>query len=406
MSVAAAHKFMQQDAPNAGAVKWLEETSRLHADTVPAWVQSMRATGAEVFAKTGLPTLKWEDWKYTNLRIFAKETFTLAEKTPWTVSGVPEGVVLGGAEVEGVEQYLVSVGNLAQEPFVALNAAYMRDVLVIKVPKGMVVQAPIEVLFDVKGSANAMYHPRIVYWLEEGAEVTIKERYTGAGSYFMNLYEVCVLEKNANLKLYRMQEESAEAYHVSSTLVQQHDNSSLELFAYAEGGLLAREEFKSEIVGRNVASSIQGVYLVRGKQTHDFKILTSHFEPHGTSAQYFRGAVDDTAQATFQGKIYVHRGAQKTDGAQMNKALLLSKHARTNFKPELEIYADDVKCSHGATSGQIDENVLFYMRNRGLSQQEAEKLLVQAFLSEAVDRVSEFYMQEILKGKIEAWLMQ
>ncbi len=431
---AVAKKFIQEEQQNVKAMKWLDDMQVFGNDKSADWIKAMRDAGAETFSQTGMPTPSWEDWKYTNLRSLSDSDYYFdiepvninEDKLPEQLiadtyrivlvngqylpefSNTPVGVIVSNiidCDIEDIEQYLVTVGNLSEEPLKALNAAYMHDGLVLKVSKGVIVDKPIEILYYNMGDENAIY-PRVLHWLEEGSELTLIERYMGEGSYFVNSYECIVQEKNSHLRLYKFEEESLDAVHISSTLLQQHRNSSVEIFSFTSGGKLSREEYRNEIVDGNVESNIAGVYLMRDNQNHDLKILTSHFEPHCNSTQYFRGVVDDEATATFQGKIYVNRDAQQTNSDQLCKTILLSETARTNFKPELEIYADDVKCSHGATSGQLDEDALFYMRNRGLTKQEAEAMLVQAFLNESLEQVSNKDVKEIYREKIEKWLVK
>ncbi len=421
---------MQEEQQNVKAMKWLDDMQVLADDDAPSWIKSMREAGAEVFSYTGMPTPKWEDWKYTNLRQLSDADYSfntdapnidklpapLIENTHRIIlingqynpelSNAPEGVIVSNildCEIDDIEQHLVTVGDLNKKPLKALNAAYMRDGLVLKVTKGVMIEKPIEILYYNVGSSNAIY-PRVLHWLEEGSSATLIERYIGEGEYFVNTYECIVQEKNSHLKLYRFEEESMDAVHISSTLMQQHRNSTAEVFSYVAGGKLVREDYKCELVDTHVENNIGGVYMVKGDQVHDVKLSTAHFEPHGKSSQYFRGVVDGHAKATFQDKVFVNRNAQKTDSSQLNKTILLSDTAQANFKPELEIYADDVKCSHGAASGQLDADAMFYMRSRGLTKKEAEALLVQAFLNEALEQITNRDVKKIYREKIEAWL--
>ncbi len=411
---------------NPEALKWLEGSLHL-SKSVPDWVTAMRSTGYEVFAEVGFPTLKIEDWKYTNLRSLLKEEFhfsniATAFTLPERLSAENKRVVLvngrfskelsdkiDGVEAENIidsrisriEEYLVTVGDLRKEPFKALNAAYMQEGVVLKINK--TIKHNIEVVFYNSGDGAAIY-PRNLYWLGKDAKAHIIERYTGNGKYFFNSYTAIVQEEYSKLKFYRLEEESENAFHFSSVYIQQHKSSEFEGFSYASGAVLAREEFKMDLVDEHAVSNIGGLYMIRENQSHDFKVLTQHLEPHCNSTQTFRGVVDDKASAVFQGKVYVARNAQKTDAAQINRSILLSPNAKANFKPELEIYADDVKCSHGATSGQIDNEALFYMQSRGIPEAEARSMLVQAFLSETLEKVTDEGMRQVFEGKIKLWL--
>jgi Fe-S cluster assembly protein SufD len=228
----------------------------------------------------------------------------------------------------------------------------------------------------------------------------------GEGSYFADTYIAVAQESASRLRHYRFLEESGNSFHVSTTVLQQQKDCVFEGFSMASGGRLARQEYQIQLLDKNICSNIGGIYLIKGQQSHDFTILADHFEPGGKSAQHFKGVADDQARAVFQGKIHVRRAAQKTDGYQSHHALLLAPTAEASAKPELEIYADDVKCSHGATSGHLDPVALFYLRSRGIPEGEAKALLAEAFLSEALDRVTHEGVREIYRAHLSAWLSE
>lgn len=426
----AAAAFMQPNATaDAAALAWLKDAALLEKTKAPDWMRALRATGAEVFGANGLPTPAWEGWQYTNLRGLLPEKFCfsadpaiidaadlpppLLENASRIVlvngqyrphlSRLPEGVVVAAlTEADGAEEYLATVGDLAAFPFVALNAAYLRDGFVLTVPKGKDIAQPIEVLFYT--TSGAASYPRVLYRLEENSGAVVVERHAGAGAHLANIYTGIVQEPSSRLKYYRFLDENAAGNHFSHTLVRQEKNAVFEGFSLAMGQRLARQETRSQLTDSGISSTVGGIYLLKDQQHHDFTILADHFEPGGKSAQHFKGVVDAQARAVFQGKIHVRRPAQKTDGCQSHHALLLSDRAEASAKPELEIYADDVKCSHGATTGRLDEAALFYMQSRGISAAEAKSLLIHAFLEETVDRITHDPVRDVFRDHIAVWL--
>jgi Fe-S cluster assembly protein SufD len=213
-----------------------------------------------------------------------------------------------------------------------------------------------------------------------------------------------ILESASRFKFYKFEEESAAAFHFSFAALRQEKDSVFEGFSYAAGGRLCREEYQNQLIDSGILSNIGGIYLLKDQQNHDFTVLMDHFEPSGKSVQHFRGVVDGQARAVFQGKIHVRRSAQKTDGYQSHHALLLSATAEASAKPELEIYADDVKCSHGATAGQLDPVALFYLRSRGVPLAEARALLVESFLNGAVETVTNEPVRALCQKRVAEWL--
>ena len=430
--------FMQPVLLNPTALPWLADTEVLKKQKTAEWVKALRATGADIFSQTGLPTPAWKGWRHTNLRPLSEVKFCYsmeavkfdAKKIPQKLledsgrivlvngqyqpclSDPPEGVsVMSLTEavdrkIEGLEQHLVSVGDLSATPFKSLNTAYLRDGIVMMVKEGTDVPKPLEILFyntAAKRNTPAIY-PRMLYWLGENSGLTLLERHTGAGTYLANSVSEIVQESASRLRFYKFEEESPSAFHFSFTTMKQEKNAVFEGFSYATGGRVVRQEYRSLLIDSEILCSMGGVYLLRDRQSHDFTILTDHFEPNGKSVQNFKGVIDDKACAVFQGKIHVRRSAQKTDGNQFNHALLLSGQAEANSEPELEIYADDVKCSHGATSGKLDDDALFYLRSRGIPEEEAKSLLIQAFLNETLEQVSFLPARKIYQERVQAWL--
>jgi Fe-S cluster assembly protein SufD len=430
-----AEKFMPPPVRKTEALPWLKD---LPQDNAAAWIKALRETGADAFASVGLPMRTLEGWQHTNLRPLSQRTFHYSSG-PVTCDAqkIPEPllkntlriVVVNGQfqpqlstlcpglkvmslmdavekKMEGLEQWLVSVGNLSKEPLKALNTAYLRDGFVLDA--GGDIAAPVEVIFyntDNDNTSPAIY-PRMLYRLGKNAGLTILEHHCGEGVYLANSVSEIVLEQDSRLKFYRVMQESMTAHHFSHAVVHQQKGSDFEGFSLALGGQVSRQEFQLELIDPTISACINGIYMLKDKQNHDFTIQVDHFEPDGESKQYFKGVVDDQARAVFQGKIHVRRSAQKTNGYQSHHALLLSREAEASAKPELEIYADDVKCSHGATSGHLDPVALFYLQSRGIPLDQARGLLIESFLNEAVDKVTFLPVQDICREEISKWLKE
>lgn len=430
MPSAAKNFTLQPEAPKATALPWLEDARQLSDDGAADWVRALRATGAEAFARTGLPTPAWEAWKYTNLRHLDPSQFRwTAEAVKFEAAKLPQPfladsyriVLVNGqyqpklsvlpaqaevvpvAEMKGAEDYLVTVGDLAEKPLIALNSAYLRDGVALKVPANTDLDKPVEVLMYNSGDGIAIY-PRVLYWLGKNSGATIIERHAGEGAYFANIYTALGLEPDSRLRYYRFTGEAASASHYNSTLVHQQKNTTFEGFSSVTQQAAGRQEFNLQLLDSHISSSIGGIYLLKGRQSHDFTVLADHFEPDCVSNQHFKGVIHDEGRAVFQGKTKVRRPAQKTDAYQSHHALLLSERAEANAKPELEIYADDVKCSHGATAGYLDPKALFYLRSRGIPLEEARALMIRSFIDGSIDRITFDPVKDFYRAEVSAWL--
>ncbi|MFP4097678.1 MAG: Fe-S cluster assembly protein SufD [Alphaproteobacteria bacterium] len=308
-----------------------------------------------------LPTPSQEEWKYTNLQ------------------RVLEGGLLEAS---------------AQAP----------EEIVIHKKRGEVSQKAEEIVWI--GSNGFHHQPRLKIVLEDGAQATVIERHEGQGAYWKNMGTEIVLGKNARLHHVRVQQDSLEAVQTNMVHIAMGRDSYLDSFSLNLGGKLTRHDIHAVLHGSGIECHLNGVNLLKGSQHGDTTILMEHCDAHCMSNQFYRSVLDDQARGVFQGKVHVHRAAQKTDGYQLSNALLLSREAEMDTKPELEIYADDVKCSHGTTTGALDEEPLFYLRSRGLSEGQARMLLMQAFVDEAIDKVADDHMRARIKEMAEAWLRE
>ncbi len=434
--------------PNA-EVAGLVDQFGSHRASLPgagqSWLESLREAGIARFAEIGFPGPKVEAWKYTNLNALKKlafeppiaaDTAIAIDSAPTLLAGnetahrlvfvngsfrpelsrieqLPDGVVLGdlGASLaRGDEAVVAALGQVAPmdgSPLSALNTAMMQDGYVLRLDKGANVERPIEIVqLTVPGDRLLANHPRNLIIAEAGSRATILEHYTGlgTGSYWLN--SVCEVhaKRGAKIRLYKAQTQSHEAFHFDQTTVLLEEDGHFECFALMLGAKLARNEIRVRLGGATAACALNGAYALSGKQHCDTLTDVDHAEVGTISRQVFKGVLDGSARAVFQGKVLVRPGAQGTDGQQLNKTLLLSDKAEIDTKPELEIRADDVKCSHGATAGELDRDAVFYLQSRGIPETEARDLLVEAFLDEVVAEISDETVREAFKVSIFAWL--
>ncbi len=425
--------FMPAQTTKPEALVWLENAGAAALPAgAPDWVAALRQTAFDSFAVTGLPAANQEGWQFTNLRGLDAAAYRHASPAAAEVQNLPAPlladsyrvVLINGqyseqlstlpqgakiAPILSVEsivpnarEYLLGLGDLALNPFKALTSAHLRDGFAFALERGQVLDKPLEVLFW--GQDGHAAYPRILYWLGENAQATILEHFAGQGASFTSALTDIVLQQRAHLTYHRLVEEGEKASHISQTSIHSLKDSHFDAYNGALSGGLQRQGYEFKLLEKAIYSSLAGIYLKDGQQTQDFTVLAGHYDESGVSAQHFKGVVDDQARAVFQGKIHVHRSAQKTDGYQSHHALLLSQSCEANVKPELEIYADDVKCSHGATAGQLDRNALFYLRSRGISDHEARALLIRSFLSESIEKITNAEIRALYEARIDGWL--
>jgi Fe-S cluster assembly protein SufD len=379
----------------------------------------VRDASAEAFRRAGLPGAaagrREEAWKYTSLRPVADARFE-------QVSRVFDGRHLPHVEaprivfVDGVFRADVShlpgavefaqfnaFGGLARpdrEPLVALNTMLAEDGAVLRVPDG--VDAGLVLLVSV-GNDRAAFHPRHAIRMGQGARMTLLELSLGDGTYLHNPVTEINVAEDALLTHVRLQNEAAGAFHLATVYAEIAGEGTYDSFVLNLGGRLVRTEAHVRFVGEKGVAHLNGAQLLSGSQHADFTTVVQHAAPACSSRQTVKHVLAGRSQGVFQGRIEVARVAQKTDGYQMNQALLLSPDAEIDTKPELEIFADDVKCSHGATVGELDAEQLFYLRSRGIPDAEARSMLVRAFLAEALDAVTNDTARGVLDRVVEGW---
>lgn len=376
------------------------------------------------FATVGFPTIREEAWKYTNVAALGRKRFvvpvdgaTIDEATLAILRGGawegPEILFVNGrhhpelsrgdAGVNGLRvrpltevmreepEAVEALGGLAEadaSAFVALNAAFFGDGIHVEIAPDTVIEQPIHLLFATvaNGSALACF-PRVVIKLGKGARVRIAESYRGteASEGLTNAVTEIIAGEGSKVEHYRVQDEARKTFHIGSLFVDQARGSEVVLNSLSLGALLARQDIRVRLDATDAGVTMNGLYLADGRQHVDHHTRVDHLQPHTRSAEYYKGVLGGFGRGVFNGRVVVHPRAFKTDAQQSNKNLLLSKDAEVDTKPELEIYADDVKCAHGATVGQLDANALFYLRSRGLPQAQAQALLSAAFCHEPLN---------------------
>ena len=325
---------------------------------------------------------------------------------------MPDGVIVCGlAEAlqkhpQLVEPHLARHADFKRNAFAALNTAFLRDGAFVYVPANVAVEAPIDlssVVAALDQNHPYVWHRRALVVLGRTARATVVESFGGSsGAYFTNAVTEIVVGDNAELDHYKIQEEGPEAYHVGIMQVQLGRAARFSSHAFTLGGLWTRNEINAVFTGEGAECTLNGLYRGDGRRLIDNHTFIDHAVPNCVSHELYKGVLGDKARGVFNGKIYVRQDAQKTDAKQTNKTLLLSEEATINTKPQLEIYADDVKCTHGATVGQLDDESIFYLRSRGVGLQEARNLLIYAFANDVVGRVKVPSLRERLERTLLA----
>ncbi|MFB3828651.1 MAG: Fe-S cluster assembly protein SufD [Bryobacteraceae bacterium] len=400
--------------------RYLAAWEELSAD-VPAWLAALRHRAMRRFSDLGFPTTHDEEWRFTNVAPVARTQWqpsarTVAEKL-FAVPGAaalgfvngrlasadpaPEGTRLSSladamrAEPELLERHLGAYADFEHHAFAALNTAFASEGAFVLVGRNRVVQTPIHIVWAAAGPG--ITQPRTLVLAGANSQVTVIETYIGAdGEYFTNaVTEICAGE-NALVEHYKLQLEGPRAFHVGVTQAQVGRAANYSAHSIALGGALARND-SNAVLGEGSQATLNGLYLAGGTQHIDNHTAIDHASPHAASRQLYKGILDGRATAVFNGKIYVRPDAQKTDAKQTNKNLVLSEDAVIHTKPELQIWADDVRCTHGATIGQLDAESVFYLRSRGIGAGQARQILTEAFARDILDYVRVESLRELLE---------
>jgi Fe-S cluster assembly protein SufD len=391
-------------------------------------LQRLREAAMGRFAEVGFPTTRDEEWRFTNIAPLTQVSFQSASTFPpkelttlkldlltygaWDcyrlvfvngafaakLSNPPSSQNLLGNNLrialvdhpQILEPFLAKYADYEEHAFVALNTAFLDDGAFVNIPRGQIVDKPFHLVFvSIPDREPTMAQPRTLIVGGVNSQATIVESYVSLGNEvaFTNAVTEIVLEENASIDHYKIQRENAQTFHVATLQVQQRRSSRFSSHSITTGGSLTRNDVNAVLDGEGGECTLNGLYMAAGRQLIDNHTRIDHVKPHCTSHELYKGILDDHARGVFNGKIYVHQDAQKTDAKQTNKTLLLSEDAVINTKPQLEIFADDVKCTHGATIGQLAEEAIFYLRSRGIGHEDARSLLTFAFANDIIGRI-------------------
>ena len=407
------------------------------------WLRDLRERARARFEETGFPSMREEAWRYTNLaplmrQVFAPapageavnapqlEPFAFPElhafrlvfvngryradlSTPTKHPGVVAASLAGALAQPPrlLQEHLGSIATLARSSLVALNTAFLADGAYVHLSAGTMLESPIHLIFV--GTEDVLAQPRTLIVAETGSNATVIEQYIGfdEGRCFTNAVTEIALQGNAKIEHYRLQQQGRQAYHVGGLHLRQERGSEFVSHAVDLGGLLVRHDIHS-VLGEGASCALNGLYLAGGRQHVDNHTVVEHAEPRSTSRELYKGVLDGRARGVFNGRVVVHPDAQESDARQTNNNLLLSEDAEIDTKPELEIYADNVKCSHGATVGQLDPDQLFYLRARAVDEATARDLLTFAFANDVLLRfrlapiraaLDRLLMERLLQGR-------
>ena len=420
-------------APKTDSDSRLTAIDQLDASLLgPKWLVPVRKSAIARFADAGFPTTKDEDWRFTNVNpikeLDFKPSCELRElddaklvKDRSFLEGVEmeslrlvfvDGIFSAAlsdsvAETDGVsvsnlqsaferdplhlQEHLTRYSQTDQNAFTALNTAYFVDGAVVRIGAKVAFDQVVHLVFLSSGrEAGTTSHPRNLVSVEEGASLTVVEEYLGldgGAPGLTNSITEFVIGENAHVEHIKIQDEASDSYHVAGIYAQLARSCRFLSHSLALGGKLSRNNIRTRLDGEGLECVLNGLYLTKGEQLADHHMIVDHAKPHCESHEYFNGILDDRSKGVFHGRILVRQEAQKTDAKQTNKNLLLSDDATVDSKPQLEIYADDVKCTHGATIGQMDEEAIFYLRSRGVPHAVARRMLMHAFAGEIIDRI-------------------
>ena len=398
-----------------------------HRNSTPDWLRNVREQGFETFCKMGFPSARDEEWRFIDISPVQDIEFKLYSDHNESVDAkdislgmvdrldshlllfvdgthkpklstnarLPDRVTID--ELSSIEQHEALAGdylgkciNDQNNAFTALNTAFLNHIAVVRIPDNLTLTKPIHLLYVQSGrEENTAIYPRNLIVVGDNSEVTIVENYIGSngGRYFTNTVTELIVGNNSRVQHCKIQRENNETFHFGTMQVIQKQNSDFTSNSITIGGKLNRNNINVTLAEEGSECTLNGLYLGTDQQVIDNHTRIEHAKPNCNSHELYKGILDGRSSAVFNGKIYVHPGAQKTDAKQTNRVLLLSDDAKINTKPELEIYADDVKCTHGATVGQLDEEALFYLRSRGIDHKKAHSILTYAFAGEALEKL-------------------
>ena len=393
--------------------------------STPTWLSELRQRGFKKFMGLGIPTRRIEDWRFTNIASLAGRPYHLSLPASLATSQIeelieratldrdfyrlvfvnghyadewstlhdsPDGVVIESLVTAvrdrsaAVQKHFGRRVEFDDATFTALNTAFVSDGAFIQVPDDVLVARPIHLVYLSVGDGHTVTHPRNIIHLGKNSKACVIESYLGQASsgYFTNAVTELELDESAELDHHKLQHEHLGALHIAMTHVDQKSSSRFRSHYFSFGAALSRNEIRCVLDGEQIEATLNGLYMPTGEQLMDCRTRIDHLRPHCKSYELYKGVLNDRSKGVFNGKIFVHQDAQKTDAKQSNQALLLSDDAVVNTKPQLEIYADDVRCTHGATIGELDQKALYYLRSRGIPLELARKMLIFAFANDVV----------------------
>ena len=406
-------------------------------------IHQLRRKAMEAFKKLGFPNTKNEEWKYTNVAKVLKQEYVF-NPTSSIQSSEIQDLLFQGEEAyvlvivngqlnqelstlpednlqildleeayekhaDTIDQFFAQHTNIQEEAFTALNTAFTQSGVFVQVPDNQVIDKPVMIYYMADGrQENVVIQPRVLITVGKNSQITFLDKTDtiGQGYSFNNLVNEIYVEENAHVKHFKIQDDTENSFYVGTTQVYQHKNSVYTNVTVSLKGGLIRNNLNIKLDGEHIESNMYGLYMLDGKTHVDNHSIADHQQPNSVSNELYKGIMDDHSVGVFNGKIYVRQVAQKTNAYQQNRNILLSDNASINTKPQLEIWADDVKCSHGATTGSLDETALFYLRSRGISAVEARALLIQAFANEIIQMISLETVQNYLMDIIVKRLRQ
>ena len=406
----------------------------------PAWLAPVREAAQAQFSEAGLPHRRLEAWRWTDLRTIVDREFppslnpsgsvdaAVLAKSPFAQLDCHRAVFVDGhfqaglSDIDGlsgqaecvlfaagldaapawVEQHFGEAYPQEEDTLLALNTALMADGIALRVPEGTVVDKPLELVFIATGTSPQTLSTRNLIVAEAGSSVAVLETHigTGTGRYVANTATECIVQDGATVDHVKVQDESTEAIHLANLNATIGAKGAFKTFILNAGSSVTRNHVRAKMAGEGGHADVSSAYMLSDRQHCDTSLLVDHAVAGCTSNELFKCVMDDRSRGIFQGKIIVRPDAQQTDGMQMSQGLLLSEHAEFDAKPELEIFADDVRCTHGATSGELDEDLMFYLRSRGIGAEDAKALLIAAFVGEAIELVSSEDVRDALNGYV------
>lgn len=408
------------------------------------WVAELRREGISGFSNLGFPSVSDEEWRFTNLSALGRLSFSLppaeapglrAETadsfgfaglectrlvfvdgrfSPSLSSSFEEsgGTVVGSLSAaierdgDAVRPHLARYADYEKDAFVSLNTSYFQDGAFVRVPDGTVLEKPVHVLHVATGEAGPLFmNPRNLVVAGKSAAATVVEHYVSLSddAYFSNAVTEVVCAENSSVEHYRLEFASERSFNFLTLRVDQKRDSNVASHSFLRGGAIVRNNVHPVLAGEGSNCDIYGLFVSEGRQHMDNFMRVEHASARCDSRQFYNGVLDGRSRGVFHGRIIVHEGAEKTDAKQTNRNLLLSDAARIDTKPQLEIYNDDVKCTHGATIGQMDEEALFYLRSRGVSGKNAKMMMLRAFTDQTLETMSADPVRESMQGVLSGW---